>query len=66
MNILPFPAHGSPQYIEYLLAQRFTALQHIRLIDEVLKEWKIALTDDDGRVSWHRTTQKGDSDGKVG
>lgn len=58
MNILPFPAHGSPQYIEYLLAQRFMALQHMRLVDEVLKEWQIALVDDDGRVSWHRIQPK--------
>ena len=64
MNILPFPLHGSKQYVEYLLAQREQLVQHIKLIDEVLHEWNVVLTldHDTGKVTWHRT--KGEPDGK--
>ena len=60
MDVLSFPKKPSDQYLDYLLAQRFQLLQHIRLIDEVLREWNVALIHDEdtGRTTWHRTKEE--------
>lgn len=54
MNVLQFPLKGSDQYVEYLLQQRFKCVQHISMIDDVLREWGIALVHTPQGIEWHR------------
>lgn len=58
MNTLTFPKRGDDQYVEYLLQQRFKCIQNVHLIDEVLREWGIALVETEEGVSWHRPERK--------
>ena len=66
MTILQFPLHGSTQYVEYLLAQREQLIQHVKLIDEVLREWNIVIVHDTdtGKTTWHRIKERKDESGQ--